>query len=389
MFKTSLQSSGKRPDGLIVVTTGKRTWTAIVEAKVGSSNLDAAQVEAYLEIARDVGADAVITMSNQFVTVPTHHPVTVSKSKLRSVGLYHWSWTFLLTEALLHEASRSISDSDQAFILREMVRYLEHDSSGIRSFQRMPRSWGDLCGSVQHGEQLSKNSSKVQEGIDAWHELTRYMVLKMSVALGEAVDVKLSRAHKKMPEQRKQDDATDLASSSPLTAVLDVPNAASNIGFSADLARRTLTTSMVLEAPKDRKRARSVCTWIYKQIAECPDGDVLILAKLPGSKKDTVATLDQMRENRDVLLANRDGVMPWGFEVRRVLDLGGRFRGAKTFVEEAERALPSFYANVGQRLQAWVAPAPKIRSEPEVKEEVDGEESGPIAIGGGGSTIET
>ncbi len=102
VFKTPLQSSGKRPDGLIVVTTGKRAWTAIVEAKVGNTNLDAAQIEAYLDIAREVGADAVITVSNQFVTVPTHHPVTVSKTKLRSVGLYHWSWTFLLTEALLH-----------------------------------------------------------------------------------------------------------------------------------------------------------------------------------------------------------------------------------------------------------------------------------------------
>ena len=288
VFKTSLQSSSKRPDGLIVVTTGKRTWTAIVEAKVGNSSLDAAQVEAYLDIAREVEADAVITVSNQFVAIPTHHPVTVSKTKLRSVGLYHWSWTFLLTEALLHEASSSIGDSDQAFILKEMVRYLDHDSSGVRSFQRMPRSWGDLCASVQHGERLSKGSPMVLEGVDAWHELTRYMALKMSVAIGEAVGMNLSRAHAKKPEQRRQDDATDLASSSKLTTAFDVPNAASEIEFSADLARRTLTTSMTLRAPTDRKQPRAVFTLILKQIEDCPDGDVLVLAKWPGRAKDTL-----------------------------------------------------------------------------------------------------
>ena len=226
----------------------------------------------------------------------------------------------------------------------------------------------------------------VLEGIDAWHELTRYMALKMSVAIGEAVGMNLSRAHAKKPEQRRLDDAVELASSSKLTAAFDVPNAASEIHFSADLARRTLTTSMTLQAPTDRKQPRAVFTWILKQIEDCPDGDVLVLAKWPGRAKDTVASLDQLREDRNVLLADRDGAMPRAFEVRRVLDLGGRFRGARTFVEEVERALPSYYANVGQRLQAWVAPPPKIRAEPEAKADVGREDDvDPVPETGAGS----
>ena len=125
-----------------------------------------------------------------------------------------------------------------------------------------------------------------------------------------------------------------------------------------------------------------------KQIEDCPDGDVLVLAKWPGRTKDTVASLDQLREDRNVLLAGRDGAMPRGFEVRRVLDLGGRFRGARTFVEEVERALPSFYTNVGQRLQAWVAPPPKIRAEPEAKPEVGSKEDVESVPNGGASSFE-
>ena len=41
-----------RPDGLIVVQTGRSTWTAIVEAKIGKAALDAPQVERYLRLAR-------------------------------------------------------------------------------------------------------------------------------------------------------------------------------------------------------------------------------------------------------------------------------------------------------------------------------------------------
>ncbi len=81
-FKRQPKEIRQRPDGLIQVQTGKRIWSAIVEAKVGNAVLDAEQIEAYVDIARLVGADAVITISNQFAARPTHHPVTVSKRKL-------------------------------------------------------------------------------------------------------------------------------------------------------------------------------------------------------------------------------------------------------------------------------------------------------------------
>ncbi len=42
-----------RPDGLIVVKTGKREWRALVEAKVGSSELTTEQIEKYRHLAKD------------------------------------------------------------------------------------------------------------------------------------------------------------------------------------------------------------------------------------------------------------------------------------------------------------------------------------------------
>src|SRR3954470_8807569 len=43
------------PDGLIRVARGQRSWTALVEVKTGTNKLEATQLEAYLDIAREAG----------------------------------------------------------------------------------------------------------------------------------------------------------------------------------------------------------------------------------------------------------------------------------------------------------------------------------------------
>jgi hypothetical protein len=71
-----------RRDGVIVVTRGGKTWSAIVEAKVAANQLEAAQMNAYLDLARDVGFDAVVSISNQYVSSSTEYPIEVDKRKL-------------------------------------------------------------------------------------------------------------------------------------------------------------------------------------------------------------------------------------------------------------------------------------------------------------------
>jgi len=62
------------PDGLIRVSRGSRHWSALVEVKTGSNLLQAEQLENYLDIAREQGFDAVITISNEIPAVAGQHP---------------------------------------------------------------------------------------------------------------------------------------------------------------------------------------------------------------------------------------------------------------------------------------------------------------------------
>jgi hypothetical protein len=70
--------------------------------------------------------------------------------------------------------------------------------------------------------------------------------------------------------------------------------------------------------------------------------------------------LEEAKADPQLLEAGAPGLKPNAFEVQLVRDLAGKMSGARTFIESIEKAVPEFYQQVGQRLQAWVAPPPKI-----------------------------
>lgn len=53
------------------------------------------QVSRYLQQAKTHRFDAVITITNQFAALPTHHPVKLPKNATKFVALLHWSWAFI------------------------------------------------------------------------------------------------------------------------------------------------------------------------------------------------------------------------------------------------------------------------------------------------------
>ena len=79
VFERSPEDTRIRPDGLLLVNFGKRSWSALIEAKIGAAALDQQQVEKYLQLAKSNDLDALITISNQFATTPIHSPVKVAK----------------------------------------------------------------------------------------------------------------------------------------------------------------------------------------------------------------------------------------------------------------------------------------------------------------------
>ena len=126
-----------RPDRLICISRGQRSWTVLVEVKTGNNDLGREQVEAYLDVARDQGFDAVLTISNQIASAAGLHPVEVDGRKVRKVALHHISWAEIVSAVVLQRVHRGVADPEQAWILAELIRYLEHPRSGALDFSDM------------------------------------------------------------------------------------------------------------------------------------------------------------------------------------------------------------------------------------------------------------
>ena len=370
VFKDAKKDMKERPDALIIVDNGRRQWRALVEVKAKNALLDAGQIERYLDIARAEGIDALITLSNQFVATPLQSPCEISRVKLRKVGLYHWSWSYLKTEAKIQLSKSAVSDPDQAYMLDEFVRFLEHDSAGVSEFEQMGKEWVEACRLYFAKSMLPKKSPLGSAVVRDWDELMRCTALRMSRNLSANVTTILSAKERKDPSGRLDNMLSTFIDTGELHSRLEIPGAASPVAVEADLTRRSVTVSMMVNAPKDKKRAPATVNWLLRQLAKTKNDRILINAKWPGRTQDTCAELGRVRENVDALVGERGGQLPRVFEVKSVSDLGGKFTQRRKFVPELVACVKEFYSAVGQHLVPWQAPPPKLKEPVEVAEEI-------------------
>lgn len=383
VFKSAKNELKDRPDALIVVDNGRREWRALVEAKAKGADLDSAQIEKYLDIAKNQSIDAVVTISNQFVATPSQSPCDINRQKLKKVDLFHWSWSYLQTEAKIQLSKSAVSDPDQAYMLDEYVRYLEHDSAGVSEFDQMGKDWVEACKLYFAKSKLDKRSPMGAAVVSDWDELMRCTALLMSRELETNVTTVLSSKERKDPNARLEAMQAAFIASGELESRLEVPDAASPISVEADLTRRSVTVSMTVDAPRDKKRAPATVTWLLRQLAKTEDGTLMLVAKWPGRTPDSCAELSKVREDADALVGDRKGQLPRAFEIRSVSDLGGKFTQRRNFVPELVSCVTRFYEAVGQHVVPWQAPPPKPKKPAQVDDlEEKSQEPGDWEVGG-------
>lgn len=347
-----------RPDGLIVVETGKTTWTALVEAKIGKAELDADQVARYLDAAKANQIDAVITMSNQFVARADVSPLVLPKNTLKKAGLFHWSWTWIRTQCDLIAHQKEVEDHEQAFLLREFQRLLQHPTTGIERFTQMVPNWKTVVQAVSMQEALKRTSPEVEETVAAWFQELRDMSLLLSSHVGQPVTEKIDRNLLVEPSARLKEGCRRLAEENRLAGSFVVPAAASEIEVCADLARRSIMFGMKLKAPQDRKSTRARVNWLLRMLKE-DDPRLAIRAHWPGRRQPSQKDVSVLRADPDAIDEEKSEATPHAFDVLLVDLDAKRFAGRRTFIETLEACSQDFYDLVGQNLRAWQTPPPK------------------------------
>ena len=364
--------AGDRPDGLICVSKRNTRWTALLEAKIDNAAIDEAQVRRYAEAAKRLGVDAIITISNQLVPLPTHTPYTVPKRLSNKVQFFHLSWVSVLTQAAMILRDRQSLDVEQAFVLDEMVNYFEHSGAGVKRFDRMNPEWRPLVLGIRVEQQFKRSSVEISNTVTSWHQEERDLCLILDRRIGQPIGIRMPRKHQLDPAMRLKDASDVLITSKELRSSFMVPNAAGDIDVTINLQRRTVSCSMIVKAPGDRKRASASINWLARQLKKIDSEDILVRTYWAGRSGQTQAPLADVLESPKCLEQGIKGPMPSRFEVAMVRDLAGRFSGRGTFIDDVEAAVPEYYDRVGQHLRAWTPPPPPIEKKDPMGSGVDG-----------------
>lgn len=351
-----------RPDGLIRVSYGSRDpFVMLVEVKTGGSLLAADQINAYWDIARREGFDAVLTISNEIAPSPGVHPTEGLRQRANSkVKVHHVSWTRLLTMAVMEKSHRGVDDPEQDWILGELIRYLEHDSSGAMDFDDMGPNWVPVRDGAREGT-LNNHSDGVEDIARRWDQLLGYVSLRLGADIGEDVIEVLSRAEHEDPKLRTHNFMESLCHNGSLEGSLRVPNTIGDIEVTVDLKARQVVISADIDAPSD-KGAKARISWLLRQLREAPE-NLVIEAYAKRSQNGIAGSLSVIAEDPSVLL-REDRKDPHRFRVIARSELGQNRRSGRKpgFVQSVIHAIESFYGDVLQHLTPYQLKAPKLRT---------------------------
>jgi hypothetical protein len=352
------------PDGLIRVTRGSTVWTALVEVKTSDNILAPPQLDNYLDVAREHGFNALITISNELASSIGQHPTAVDKRKLRKVALHHLSWSEVLTTAVMQKEFRGVADPDQAWILGELIRYLEHPRSGALSFNDMGASWVAVRNAVDAVtlRQSDKGAADVAARFEA---LIRFACLKLGRKLGIEVSPALTRQEIADPTVRTAALVASLVGSGTLSAAIRIPHTVGPLIVEANLRSNKVSCHFDVEAPSEGKGTTRV-NWLVRQLKGAPDS-VRLEAFALRAREGASELLGDVRESSTKLVLNPTKEIR-SFRIAQIHQLGGkRNSGRGGFIDSVLSAIDTSYADIGQRLKPWAAAPPRLRTPDEVE----------------------
>lgn len=355
-----------RPDGLIRVSYGKRLFTALVEVKTGQNKLDKDQINAYWTAARQAGFDHIITISNEIAPSGAHPTSGLRVQRNSPVQVSHLSWVRILATALRLKNHAGVNDPEQAWILGELVRYLQHDASGVLPLADMGEHWTAVRDAARSGA-LHRHTEGLRDVARRIDEMHTFSALVLSSELGYDVAVIHSRATKDR-SIRLDSFVKALSDGLPVAGRLRIPNTAGDIVTEIDLRAQQLTASVELRAPEDRG-ARGRIGWLLAQLSGAV-GDVILEAYPKNARVPTATSLGSALEDRSRLLGP-DKTEAYRFVIKQRVSMatGRRSTGRKAgFVDGFMALVAEFYERVVQGLSAWQPSAPKRKAAVEAVE---------------------
>lgn len=350
-----------RPDGLIKVAgRGKRVWRALVELKTSTNVLRKSQIEDYLDVAAEQGIDAVLTISAELPPFADGHPVDVDGKKLKSVQLYHRSWSEIRTEVLLEINRRQVSDPDQARILEEFLRYLASERSGADQFDDMGPSWVKVRNALHESHPGDADLDDYRDVAIRFSQLVSYAAMRQTQRIGVEVRPVIERALRTDAKLAIDQAAEQLRRRSRLVGAITVPGAVNPLRLTVNLSSLYAECSVTIDVPTNHRPPGRV-KWLTDQL-KSPPSNLLIRAHVaharrPGPNRQ----FGNVMGNPEAVLEDRRA------DVRRLtLSLGHQVGSRRkagpngSFIDGVVSLVDQFYEDVVQHLERPRRRAPQV-----------------------------
>jgi len=354
-----LDSKKVRPDGFIQVTRGSKSFRIIVEVKTGKNDLELAQLNDYLEIAKVEGFDMLLTISNQALDATGVHPTQgIDARKLRSTSLVHLSWMRIISECIILSEHTGVNDADRSWVLKELIRFLQSDASGASEFNDMGTNWVSVREGVRTGN-LKKPDDSVVDVVTKFQNLVRYCALTLAARSGVEAKEVVPKAAKTDGRKFLTSEAVNLLSSKQITGFLKIPGAAADLEIRADIGSGMTHTSFEVVAPNEGKN-KSRLSWLLKQLKTVPNEAIVSIGYKHSRTLEVPVKLSLLKSGElDMTLDNSKEIGLFKISiVRQSGDKRGRGKGA--FIDSVLSQVELTYAELLQPIKPWVSSAPKL-----------------------------
>ncbi|MFF3373687.1 TerD family protein [Streptomyces sp. NPDC002680] len=334
----------RRPDGVIRVERAGKLWTALVETKTNGNSLKPDQVQAYADIATRRGYEAVITLSND-VELDGSPLVEVKMDGRRKhkVALWHLSWAEVAHQAQMLIRHEGVGNAAHAWLLQELLHYLQHENSGCHGFQNMGPAWVPVRNGIDD-ETLCQGDSRAVDVVESWERLVRQVCLRLGGELGQKV-LPVQRAKRGSdPRTRRAALADRLCAEGRLEAELRIDGTPGILALCADLRTGKLRTSIEIAAPEQGYPL----TWskrLVRQLSDAP-ADLHVEALLVGQAPGPRGTLERLRPEPADLLP-KEGTPITGFRLSLFRGMGNTRGNAESgFIRSVDESVDRFHAHV-------------------------------------------
>ncbi|GLV97305.1 TerD family protein [Streptomyces lavendulae] len=342
----------RRPDGVIRVERAGKLWTALVETKTNGNPLKAEQVQEYVDIAARRGYEAVITLSNDVALdgAPVVD-VKIDRRRKHKVSLWHLSWAEVAHQTQMLIRHEGVANAAHAWLLQELLEYLQHENSGCHGFQNMGPSWVPVRRGIDD-ETLTIDDPRAVEVVESWERLIRQVCLRLGGELGQkALPVQRARRGSD-PLARRAAAAERLCSEGRLTAELRIEGTERVIAVTADLRTAKVRTSVDVPAPAG-SYPLSTTKRLLRLLAEAP-ADLHVESLVEGTNGPR-GTLERLRPEPADLLP-KDGAQLTGFRLTLIKGTGTTRGNAESgFIRSVDDAVERFHHGVLAHLGALEA----------------------------------